>query len=254
MTDQTADAIRSAPVEAYLDSVEQALLVARVPRNERAQVVEDLTAQIADMLCAQPLPLTEDAIHAVLAQLEPPSHFAAMYTNGGENHASASPTSTAPQRSFRLARPAWPQVAAACASSLVLSVLFGQIVSASGPHDLWIFMTLLTGFVGLVFTPIALHLAFKQLKATPGKYRGRNLAAGSLLIYAAIAPLLLLLFAGILTAGLIFYPLGLAAFVYAQYRLIQHLRHRIIPTLPADPLSPTPADRLWSTAAPAPAG
>jgi hypothetical protein len=254
MTEQTTDALRSAPVEAYLDSVEQALLVARVPRNERAQVLEDLTAQIADMLGAQPAPLTDDAIRAVLAQLEPPSHFAAMYTNGGENHAPAAPTSMAPQRSFRLARPEWPKVAAVCASTLVLSVLFGLMVGASGPHDFWIFMTLLTGFVGLVFTPIALYRAFKQLRATPGKYRGRNLAAGSLLIYAACMPIMLLVIASLATDGVIFYPLGLLAFAYAQYRLIQHLRHRIIPTLPADPPSPTPADQLWPNAVPAPAG
>jgi hypothetical protein len=78
MTDQAADAIRSAPVEAYLDSVDEVLLAARVPRSERAQVIEDLTSQIADMLGTQPTPITDDAIRAVLAQLEPPARFAVL--------------------------------------------------------------------------------------------------------------------------------------------------------------------------------
>jgi hypothetical protein len=131
-----------------------------------------------------------------------------------------------------------------------LSVLFGLIVSASGPHDFWIFMTLLSGFVGLVFTPIALHRAFKQLKASPGKYRGRNLAVAALLTYAAVAPLLLLLFAAILTEGLILFPLGVGAFAFVQYRLIQHLHHRVIATLPEDPPTESAAN-LWPATAPA---
>lgn len=253
MTDETPDALRSAPVEAYLDSVDQVLLASRVPRTERAQVLEDLTSQIADMLATQPPPITDDAIRAVLAELEPPTHFAAMYTNGGEHHATEAPTSTAPRRSFRLALPEWPQVAAACATSLVVSVLIGLIAGASGPNDFWIVITLLTGFVGLAFTPIALYRAFKLLKAHPGMYRGRNLTAAALLTYALVAPLLLLFVAAMLTEGLIFYPLGLAAFAYLQYRLIQHLRQRIIPTLPEDPPTESAAN-LWPAAAATPAG
>jgi FtsH-binding integral membrane protein len=153
-----------------------------------------------------------------------------------------------PQRSIRLPRPNWSQIAAACAASLVASILFALLVGASGPNDFWILMMLLSGFVGLVATPLALYFALKQLKANPGKQRGRNLAAAALLTYAAITPILLLIVAEISTEGLIIYPLGFLAFVYAQYKLIQHLRHHTIAALPADPPTPPTTNPLWTTA------
>ena len=85
------------------------------------QVLQNLETQIEEMLLPHPLPFTEETIRAVLDKLEPPSHFAAMYTNGGKSHESTSPTSSAPQRSFRLTRPDWPIVAAVGAAILVLS-------------------------------------------------------------------------------------------------------------------------------------
>ena len=82
MTENSTSGVGRAAIDAYLDSIEQALLAAHAPRSDRVQVLADLEAQIADMLAREPQPLTEEVVKAVIARLEPPSHFAAMYGNG----------------------------------------------------------------------------------------------------------------------------------------------------------------------------
>src|SRR6187200_3117103 len=82
MTENSTSEVGRAAIDAYLDSVEQALLAAHAPRSDRVQVLADLEAQIADMLAREPQPLTEEIVRMVIARLEPPSHFAAMYGNG----------------------------------------------------------------------------------------------------------------------------------------------------------------------------
>src|SRR5262245_33034613 len=44
------DAVGRAAIDAYLDSVEQALFAVHAPRGDRVQVLQDLESQIADML------------------------------------------------------------------------------------------------------------------------------------------------------------------------------------------------------------
>ncbi len=82
MTENSSSAVGRAAIDAYLDSVELALIAADAPRIDRLQVLQDLEAQIADMLAQQPTPLTEESVRSVLDKLEPPSHFAATYGNG----------------------------------------------------------------------------------------------------------------------------------------------------------------------------
>ena len=90
MTDNSTSAVGRAAIEAYLDSVDEALIAAHAPRSDRMQVLQDLESQIADMLVQQPQPLTEEAVHALIQTLEPPSHFAATYGNGKQPTPAAS--------------------------------------------------------------------------------------------------------------------------------------------------------------------
>ena len=69
-------AIGRATIDAYLDSVEQALMAAHAPRSDRLQVLQDLESQIAEMLAREPAPLTEESVRSVIEKLEPPRHFA----------------------------------------------------------------------------------------------------------------------------------------------------------------------------------
>src|SRR5262245_4284599 len=86
MTENLSSAVGRAAIDAYLDSVEQALLAAHAPRGDRLQVLQDLESQIADMLAVGPQPLTEEIVQSVIAKLEPPSHFAATYGNGNNSN------------------------------------------------------------------------------------------------------------------------------------------------------------------------
>jgi hypothetical protein len=225
-------------IDAYLIAVENALVAAGAPRADRMQVLQNLETQIEEMLQPHPLPFTEDTIRAVLDKLEPPSHFAAMYSNGGKRYEPASPTTSAPQRAFRLARPHWPNVAAVCASSLVLSVMFGLIVGASGPNVFWLVMTLLSGFVGFVVTPIALWKAYRQLRSNPAA-PGRSLVINSAIAYGTLAPILLVLIAGEATNGAAPILFGIAAFFYAQYVLLRRLWTYLSHALRATPAAST---------------
>jgi hypothetical protein len=232
------DDVGSDLIDAYLIDVENALVAAGAPRADRMQVLQNLETQIEEMLQPHPLPFTEDTIRAVLDKLEPPSHFAAMYSNGGKRQESTSPTSAAPQRSFRLTLPEWPNVAAVCAASLILSCLFALIVGASGPNDFWIVMTLLSGFVGFVFTPIALWKAYRQLRSNPAA-PGRNLVINTAIVYGTLAPILFVLLAGEATNGAAPLLFGIAAFFYAQYVLLHRLWKYLSDALPAPPTATT---------------
>ncbi len=103
-------------IDTYLIGVETALITAGAPRADRTQVLQDLETQITDMVALRPQPLTEEAVRAVLDTLEPPAHFAAMYTNGGKRYESTTPTSLPRRRSLRLPFPKWPNAAAASAA------------------------------------------------------------------------------------------------------------------------------------------
>ena len=95
------------PIDVYLDAVERAMTAARAPRTDRLQVLQDLEAQIADMLAQQPQPLTDEAVCAVIANLEPPSQFAADYASEKETTDATPASPTGP-----LSRNRWAVAAA----------------------------------------------------------------------------------------------------------------------------------------------
>jgi hypothetical protein len=225
-------------IDEYLIAVENALIAAGAPRPDRMQVLQNLETQITEMLTPHTAPFTEDAVRAVLDKLEPPSHFATAYVNGSKIHASVSPTPSTPPRPFPKILPNWPVVAAVCAAILASGVLFGMLAFASAPNDFWGFLTLLSCFVGVVFTPIALWMAYRQLRSDPAA-PGRSLVLKSAIVYATIAPIVLVLFAAVLTEGAALVVFGIAAFFYAQYHLIRRLWRYLSDTLPTTPSEST---------------
>jgi hypothetical protein len=228
MTDESSSAVGRAAINAYLDSVELAMIAADAPRIDRLQVIQNLESQIADMLAGQPSPLTEESVRGVLDKLEPPSHFAATYGTGKQ---SASPTAAAPSRVVRLPRISWPMIAAGSAAILLLGCLFGLLAINSGPNDLLILLMLLCLLVGFVLTPFAIWKAYNQLLAQPGA-PGRALVLNSMIVYSVIVPALLMCFITAITEGYALFLLGIAAFFYFQYLLVRRVSRRLDEALP----------------------
>jgi hypothetical protein len=226
MTHDSSSAVGRAAIDAYLDSVDLALIAAGAPRIDRLQVLQDLESQIADMVAREPSPITEAAVHAVLDKLEPPSHFAATFGQAGDS------TPSRPHRSFRWTRPNWPILAAVSCALLPLgciALLSAELLRFSSPvSGLSILSSL---FLGVVFTPIALWMAYKQLQVQPDT-TGRELLLKSTITYGVLAPLLVMLFAAAVTDGIVLIPFGFAAFVYLQYLLLRRLWRRISEAFP----------------------
>jgi hypothetical protein len=220
MTDQSNSPVGQPLVDAYLDSIEQALIAAHAPRSDRAQVLLDLESQISDMLAQQPLPRTEETVQAIIQKLEPPSHFAATYGNGDSKPAT-------PQ-SFKHLLPNkfhWPHAAVVSCACLPLSCLLFLIAVNTPPHwspvTVLLLIALLTGFL---FTPIALWKSRQELRGEPLASRDRDWVLKSATVYGVLAPALLMAFFTVATHGRALIPFGVVAFVYLQYLLIGRLR------------------------------
>jgi hypothetical protein len=239
MTENSSPAVGRAAIDEYLDSVELALIDVDAPRIDRLQVLQDLEAQIADMLAQQPGPLTEESVRSVLDKLEPPSHFAAMYSNGKQTEA---PVPTPPvQRYFPyMPRPPWAMIAAAsCALFGVacLMAMFAAATRAHGPFELFMSLAVLTFFV----TPIAIGMAYRQQR-TRADVTSRNILLQSTCGYISIALALLMLLAAAITDGFALQALGVAAFVYLEYLLIRRLWRRMAAALPAQTAPSSPRE------------
>jgi hypothetical protein len=220
MTDNSPSAVGRAAIDAYLDSVEQALIVAHAPRSDRTQVLQDLESQIADMLAQQPAPLTEEMVSAVIAKLEPPSHFAATYGNGKQP---ASPPIV--DRHVRLPQLRWPLVSAISCALLPVGCLLVFLAINTHTRGALAGFSLLLVLVGFVFTPFALWMARNQLRASRDQSPERDLVLKSTIVYGVIAPALVMAFFTAATEGYALVPFGIVAFVYFQYLLIRRV-HR----------------------------
>jgi HAAS domain-containing protein len=227
MTENSTSAVvGSAAVDAYLDSVERALIAAGAPRPDRMQVLQDLESQIADMLAQQPQPLTEEAVRSVIAKLEPASHFAQTYGNGKED--------TAPElrQVDMVTQNRFAMIAAAACATIVFGCLLLALGAATGMHGPAVGLLGMLLFAGVVATPIALWLSIHQMRTQPGQFASRNLVLRSTAVYCAIVPALLFLVACIATEGGVLYPIGIAAFIYVQYVLTHRLLQRVSNLLP----------------------
>jgi protein-S-isoprenylcysteine O-methyltransferase Ste14 len=121
---------------------------------------------------------------------------------------------------------------------LVLGGLFAMIAAASGPNDFWISLTLLSGVVGSVSTPISVWMAYRQLRTDPAA-PGRDLVLKSALVFGTIAPILLVLFAAAITNGAAFILFGIAALFYVQYLLLRRFWRCLSDALPTPPSAST---------------
>jgi hypothetical protein len=226
MSENPSSAVGRAAIDTYLDSIEQALLAAHAPRGDRAQVIQDLESQIADMLANGPQPLTEEIVQSVIAKLEPPSHFAATYGNDKE------PRTTWVPEIVRRSYMRWPLVAAMSCACLGLGCLGLLLTINTGPNGAGGAMIVLMLLVGFALTPLAIWKSVKQLQREPGDRRDRNLVLKSTLVYCAIVPALLMAFVTLATHGFFLVPFGLATFVYLQFVLVRCVHRHLSETLP----------------------
>jgi hypothetical protein len=235
MTENSSSDIGRASIDAYLDSVEQALMAAHAPRSDRLQVLQDLESQIAEMLAREPAPLTEESVRALIEKLEPPCHFADTYGNPAES------TPTSKSRFARLPhtgwRVHWPTVAAVSCAMLVLGCLLAMLEAGARSNGPILGVSMSLIFLGFFVTPIALWKAFRQLQTQVNTRQnsGRELMLKSTVVYCTLTSALLILLAIAITAGVILFPIGVAAIVYAQYTLIRRLWRRIAEALPPQP-------------------
>jgi hypothetical protein len=227
MTENSTSDIVRMTIDAYLDSVEEALLAANAPRGDRVQVLADLESQIADMLAQQPAPLTEEIVKSVIEKLEPASHFAAMYGNCQQPRTDQSREVVDPV----LDKIRWSRVAIAC---FVLP-LFGTSLEFAF-HFLYHVgngaVLVLSIVAGLIATPFALAMAYWQVRARPGRFPDRNLVVNMIVGFAAVAPAFAMIVLTEWTYGLVLIPFGFVAVVYLQYTFVRRVCRHMVNALP----------------------
>lgn len=230
MNDHFSSDIGRVAIEAYLDSIDEALIAAHAPRSDRLQVLQDLESQIADMLAQQPQPLTEEAVKGVILALEPPSHFAATYGNGKR------PMPSAVRLKPRFSELRWPVVSAVSASLLPGVCLLFLIAVASDANGAVVGLPLMVMFfAGFLFTPFALWIARKQLLADGKISQDRSLFVKAIVTYGVFAPAILVIVAAAVTGGAVLIPLGIVAFIYLQYAIVRRACRHMTSGIPQSP-------------------
>lgn len=226
-------------IDLYITSVEQVLMAASVPAAERVQILGDLETQITEMLAGEPLPISDATVAAVIARLEPPSHFAANYaTESQSTHAPAAlPTA--------LRYSPWVLTAVGSCGALFLSCFLLLLCAAESvvpPVAIMFFFLLLAS---AIVTPFALRKGVAQLRSAPELFCGQKLATNTALIYWTVMPLLALLFVSVITEGFALALIGFASCAYFQYLFLRRLYRRLTDqsseTRPARSLR----DSLW---------
>ena len=232
MTENSSSTVGRAAIDSYLDSVELALIAADAPRIDRQQVLQDLEAQIADMLAQQPSPLTDEVVQSIIQSLEPPSHFAATY-------GSPQPVSPAsePQLPWRT-QLRWPVVGAASCGLLLAGCLLALLAAATNNNGPLILLSVFMMLVGFAFTPFALWRARRELSTHPERAPDRDLILKSTVAYVVVSTTLPMAFLTAITEGYALMPLGVAAFIYLQYILVRRLWRRMSDPLPPQRTAP----------------
>jgi hypothetical protein len=235
-------------IDTYLNAVEEAMIAAHAPRADRLQVLQDLEAQIADMIAQLPQPLTEESVHAVMVQLEPPSHFAANYAGGQE----VTSTASTPAVSIPRTHISWTAVAAAACGIIWLAagLLFLGVILGVDGGALRTLGPIIDAAV--VLTPITLWFGARQMRSAPARSADRILFMRTTAAYAIAAPALVFLVLTGVTQGYILYAAGVAGFFYAQYVLVRRLWQRLDRSLPPAPTAgDSPAASISPPRAPA---
>jgi len=170
-------AIGADRIDVYITSVERVLLTAAVPAAERVQILDDLETQITEILASEPLPISDQAVAAVIARLEPPNHFAEIYSANPQ----PSPTPTEPPAAQTYSP--WVLFAAGSCAMIGLSCLLLLLFAAnevSPPVAITVILFLLTC---AVLCPLALRQGLTQLRTAPERYCGSKLATSTAMIY-----------------------------------------------------------------------
>jgi len=243
MSENSTSDIGRVVIDTYLDSVEQVLLAAHAPRSDRAQVLQDLESQIAEMLAKTPGPLTEEMVQSVIGKLEPPSHFAASYANGKQ------PSIAMPPRFARSLQVRWSHVAVVCIAVAVFGPLSELTYLIAGGNSGGEVLTLSILF-GLVATPFALALAYQQILARPGQFPDRDFVTKLITGYAIIAPAFVMIVLTEWTYGLVLIPFGVVAVVYLIFKFVKRLLGFLAETLPPQSANVAPGNGSPREAAP----
>jgi hypothetical protein len=154
-----------AKLDAHLDAVEGQLLAAGVPRARRRGIVDDLEAQVAEMLGGASDPSLAD-VEAVLSRLDSPS----AYTGADTSAAAAPPASERPARARFLRTVGidrWLTVGVTCVALSLLCWLCGLSASrAERPADAWFPMATLCLTVAFGTLGVAMFKAWATILRT----------------------------------------------------------------------------------------
>jgi hypothetical protein len=241
MIENSTGEVGRAAIDAYLDSVEQAMLAVNAPRRDRMQVLEDIEAQIGDMLAQQPAPLTEEAVRAVIGKLEPPSHFGQIYGNGKPSRAaSGKPNLSALAWHWPSPWPAmlgmpWTRIAVASLTVMVVSALlvaFYLLVNRRPAEPELLMFSLFAAF-GL--TSCSLPLAYWQIRSQPGRSSERDLFVKCATAHTVIVLLFIIFILTIATDGAALVPVAILGLIYIFYAFVQWWRQWLTAALAKEP-------------------
>jgi hypothetical protein len=117
---------------------------------------------------------------------------------------------------------------------LVLGCVLAMLEASAGSAGPTLGVSVVLIFLGFVLTPVALWRAFRQLQMQSSTHQnsGRELVLKSAVVYGTLTPALLILLAIVVTEGVILFPIGIAAIIYAQYTLIRRLWRYVAEALP----------------------
>jgi hypothetical protein len=227
MTVEMAADVR-ARLDAHLDAVEEALRASGRTREQRRGIVDDLEAQILDMLAGRSAAPSTADLEAVLATVDPPAAYRetaagspGMPASPAQRPVNPVPVPLPPQRlQPRYSRPAiWGFVLLVVSMAPVLLGVSVGIYATNAMHNDFVMpftreerhmfvSNLMSGLIPLlavVAVPLALAgtvlgwVGFFQVRASRGAVRGMGLA----LFDGAFYPLLVM---GVLMLRLIFGP------------------------------------------------
>jgi hypothetical protein len=208
-------------VDERLDAIDRVLLRAGVSRGERRRIVEEVEAQIHELLARRPAgEPTRDDVLAVLASLDPPELYAP------EEYRHRLGDGPRPERRLRVPQPSLLALGSAAGAvlTLLLAVVgIGLAAGAEGDAEL----LLLVGAVFLLSAAAAVTtcgiISIRRIRHSGGWLFGLPAA----LFAAALFPLLLLN-GLVVAAALVFGEYGLlaavlVAFLAANLYVVWHL-------------------------------
>lgn len=234
-------------LDKYLDAIELELLATDATRASRRSILEMVESQVVEM-CREKLPeeAAEADIEAVFQQLDPPQ----MYAEGFDRQTQSAPVSAT-------AKPRWTRRFEDVSRLSLLSIALLAMPFLGGCFALilqedvavaFFFMTLLASVFG---APIAAVFALRQIRASAGKLRGRQLALISLCTSTILVVNLVVLYMGIILQEVGLALAVLITFGALNFGLVFLMRRAIERWLPANGVHSEPEVEVTGNATPA---